>query len=222
VRIVKGWLTWLLARRAKESAVKKLLAFSIAVALLLAWTTRLFAEDKPGAETPYYPIKVGSVWTYKFSNSEQRLTMRIVRHDKVGDLMCAVIEASAGGQVQASEYVAVKADGVYRVKGSRGEAVMPPFPFLKLPPKKGETWTIMSKADKLDIKGKATIDDDAKEIQVPAGKYKAVVVTNDLEVGNQRVSTTYYFASGVGMIKQIAKIQGMEMGFELEKYEEGK
>jgi hypothetical protein len=131
------------------------------------------------------------------------------------------MEATAGGQLTATEYVTVKADGVYRVKGTKGEMVTPPFPFLKLPPKKGETWMIASKADKIEIKGKGVIDDE-KEIQVPAGKYKAWVVSNDLDVGPLHVATTYYFASGVGMIKQVAKLQGMEVGFELEKFEEGK
>jgi hypothetical protein len=191
-----------------------------ALVLLVGPANRLLADEKSN-ETPYYPLKVGSTWTYKFSNSEERLTIRVARHEKIGNLDCAVMEASARGMVTASEYVAVQADGVYRVKGSKGEMVTPPFPFFKLPPKKGDTWTISSKAGTIEIRGKGSTDDE-KEVQVPAGKYKAWVVNNDLEVGSQRISTTYYFASGVGMIKQTVRIQGMDMGFELEKYEEGK
>jgi len=49
-----------------------------------------------------------------------------------------------------------------------------------------------------------------------------IVVKNDLEVGASKVTSTYYFAEGVGMVKQIAELGGPPIVLELEKFEPGK
>jgi hypothetical protein len=71
------------------------------------------------------------------------------------------------------------------------------------------------------IKGKGRIEKEA-EVTVPAGKYKTTVVVNDVEVNGQKLSTTYYLAKDVGMVKQTLKLGELDVTLELEKFELGK
>ena len=65
---------------------------------------------------------------------------------------------------------------------------------------------------------------DEEEIEVPAGKFKTVKVVSDAEVVGAGiiVSTTYWFAQGVGVVKQHVNINSMQFTLLLEKFEEGK
>jgi hypothetical protein len=203
----------------KVADVKKPLITVFTLALLLAMMTRLHAQDKV-AESPYYPLQVGNTWSYKIKGLNQTVTTKVTKHEKVGDVMCAVVESSADGKSQI-EYVAVKDDGVYRYKGM-GQTIDPPIRFLKLPAKKGDTWEIESKVGGvITVKGQGTIKEKT-EVTVPAGKYKAIVAFNDLEIVGQKLTTTYYFAEKVGMVKQTANFNGIDVIMELEKFEPGK
>ena len=203
---------------AKGLTVKRQLVTAAAIVLLLGGAATLRAQDK-FQESPYYPVKVGDTWTYKIAGQDQKIQIKISKHEKVGDVTCAVLEVSVGGNVVATEYVSPQADGVYRLKGMNQD-VTPPLRFLKLPPKKGDTWKIDSKVGPLQVKGDCSTEEG--DVTVPAGKYKAMVVKNDLELGGMKVTTTYYFAKDVGMVKQIADINGVNIVLELEKFESGK
>jgi hypothetical protein len=135
---------------------------------------------------------------------------------------CARIEMARGDKVEAVEHVAVKEDGVYRYM-FEGKPANPPVRFLKLPPKKDETWEVNSKigAEKLSGTFKSG---EVDEVKVPAGTYKNVITSgsDNLDANGQKISFTYYFAKDVGMIKQTIKIQTQEVVIELEKFEPGK
>jgi hypothetical protein len=78
---------------------------------------------------------------------------------------------------------------------------------LKLPAKEGETWEFASKD-----KGDLTLTDryttgKEEEIEVPAGKFKAIRV--DMETvsnGRTAVRMTYWHAPGVGVVKEVRHI----------------
>jgi hypothetical protein len=187
-------------------------------AFLLGSVAPLCAQDKDKfQETPYYPVKIGTTWTYKIGGQEQRIQIKVTKHEKVGNTTCAVLEAS--GAMPVTEYVSPQADGVYRFKGMNQE-VTPPLLFFKLPAKKGEAWKVECKVGAMAVKGDCS--EDEANVTVPAGKYDTIVVKNDLELNNTKVTTTYYFAKDVGMVKQVADINGVNIVLELEKFEAGK
>jgi hypothetical protein len=182
------------------------------------------AQEKM-AETPYYPLKIGNTWTYKIG--ETHFTMKVVKYEDVESegkkQTCARVEMSGSdGKVQAVEHVAVKEDGVYRYMFENKKAE-PPVRFLKLPPKKDDTWDVNSKIGAEKLSGTFKIGEEA-EVKVPAGTYKDVITSasENLDANGQKISFKYYFAKDVGMIRQTIKIQNQEVVIELEKFEAGK
>ena len=118
---------------------------AVPLALLVGPAAR--AQDKM-AETPYYPLKIGNTWTYKIGDTH--FTMKVVKYEEVESegkkQTCARVEMSGSdNKVQAVEHIAVrldgKDDGVYRYMFENKKAE-PPVRFLKLPPKKDDTWEV--------------------------------------------------------------------------------
>src|SRR5688572_2890199 len=89
---------------------------SVLLVALLATATSLSvqAQDKKDEfkESAYYPLQVGNTWNYKLG--EMKFTMKVAKHEKVGESMCARVEMSIAGKVQAYEHIAVTAEGLYR------------------------------------------------------------------------------------------------------------
>jgi hypothetical protein len=195
--------------------MKPLSCAALAVLLLLARAAAGLAQDKMET-TSYYPLAVGTSWEYKAGDS--RYTLRVTKHEKVGDALCARVEMLMKDKAVSFEHVGVTKEGVYRYS-FEGKEAKPPVLFLKLPPKKDETWKVDSKVGGESVKGtfKNTGEEDVK---VPAGNYKAVVVASqDLEANGVKMSVTYYFAEKVGMVKQVVEVSGQKIVIELEKYE---
>ncbi len=168
-------------------------------------------------DSPYYPLKVGSQWTYQAG--EKKVLLRVARvGEKVGDTACAVLEQRRDG-LTISEHVAVKEDGLYRLKAMT--LVMdPPMCFLKVPPKGEKTWKFDGKIGPIPMK--ASFTQTQAEVAVPAGKYMALMVTGEIHQEKNKLEITSYYAKGVGLVKQVQKFAGKELILQLEKYEEGK
>lgn len=181
------------------------------------------AADTPAPEAKvedslYYPLKVGTTWEYKLTTKgkTQTATVKVAKHEKVGNTMCALLETSVDGNVSATEHVSASKDGVFR-NTFGGQEITPPVCFLKLPVKKGESWKVDSKIGAQS--GKATFVSGEDEVTVPAGKYKAVTAkAEDFEAAGVKVPITYWFAPGVGIVKQVVKINDQEILIELVKF----
>ena len=195
--------------------------------LLLAAAAQLAAKDKL-KETPFYPLQVGAVWHYRAGDG--KFTIRVVKHEKVGDTLCALLETRRDGKVVGSEHLAVAADGVYRHDLTAGlpkpnaspvtRRMKPPVLVLKLPPKKDDSWKVDSKSDGQTFHGEFRVDE--QQITVPAGKYKTFRIrSEDLEVNALKANITTHFAEGVGMVKQVIEIGDSKVVIELEKFEAG-
>jgi hypothetical protein len=205
--------------------VKGRFHISLACSLLMIAAGTLLAEDKPG-ESPYYPLRTGTTWHYKVGDN--KLVIRVAKQEKVGDVPCALLEASRDGKVVGSEHLAVTADGVYRhtITKAQGDkpatlTLKPPMLVLKLPPKKGDAWKVDSQVDGKVLRGGFKADE--QEVKVPAGTYKAIRVTSqDLEVNGLKTVLTMYYAEGVGMVKQVIQEGENKVEIELEKFEAGK
>src|SRR5437763_15343656 len=69
------------------------------------------AEDKVG-ESPYYPTKIGSTWTYRLG--DKKITAKVTKHEQKGGYMCALVESTIDGNPAASEHIAVTKEGLVR------------------------------------------------------------------------------------------------------------
>jgi hypothetical protein len=188
-----------------------------AVALITSAVSR--AQDKL-RESPYFPLQKGTTWKYKIG--DKSFTLKVAEHEKIGAVMCARVEMIVDGKVQTFEHMSVAEDGIYR-HSIGGTKLDVPVCILKLPPKKDDTWTIDAKGPGETLKGTVKAGEEA-EVAVPAGAYKKVVTSTcgDLDANGLKCSFTYYFAEGVGIIKQQVQVGADKTVFELEKFEPGK
>lgn len=184
------------------------------------------AQEKTQDSKSYYPLKVGNKWTYQIESDavpkgSSKLIHQIAKIEKKNGVSLAQLEIVARDKVTASEYLSVSEKGIFR-NNYNGEEITPPTCILKFPIKKNNTWKTESMAgkEKLNVACKS----DEEEIEVPAGKFKTVKVVMDAEVVGAGiiVSTTYWFAQGVGVVKQHVNINSMQFSILLEKFEEEK
>lgn len=215
--------------------MKPLLRGLLVCPLLLAATAQLAAQDKL-KETPFYPLQVGATWHYRAGDG--KFTIRVVKHEKVGDTLCALLETRRDGKVVGSEHLAVAADGIYRhtltailrkpdpndkvrtIEAASKQTPKPPILVLKLPPKKDDAWKVDSRSDGQTFRGEFRVEE--QEITVPAGKYRTFAVrSQDLEINALKATITTYFAEGAGMVKQVIQIGDARAVIELEKFEAG-
>jgi hypothetical protein len=205
--------------------MKRLALASLVLPLCLAVTAGR-AEDKV-PETPWYPLGKGTTWSYRAGDG--KFQMRVAGHEKVGDVLCARVEMSKDGKVSAVEHIGVTADGVYRyqLEATRGdqklvETPKPPVLLLRLPPKKGDTFTVNSKVDPTGKTYKGTFKIGEEEVKVGDRSYKCVVVRGeDIEADGLKPTITTWYAENVGMVKQVIAVGDQKIEIELEKFEKG-
>ena len=199
------------------------------VLVMLLAALSVMAQESATKETTkekqpdYYPLKVGTKWHYQVdAGGGQKATVvyRIAKIEKVDGKPMAVLEALVNEEVQATEHVGVESGGVYRYRLKSME-LSPPVCLLKYPVKEGSSWETETKIGTREI----TVigrEGGTEEVQVPAGKYQAVSVKIETTVKGNKVSTTYWFAPDVGIVKQSMGIPGRSLNMELVKFEAGK
>lgn len=184
------------------------------------------AQEKKQESKSFYPLKAGNKWTYQIDSDavakgSAKLVNEIAKMEKIDGVSLARLETTAKERVAATEHLSVNEKGIFRHRYNGGE-ITPPICLLKFPIKKDSTWKTESMAgkEKLSVSCKS----DEEEIEVPAGKFKTMKVVMDAEVAGAGilVSTTYWFAQGVGIVKQHVNINSMQFTLLLEKFEEGK
>jgi hypothetical protein len=193
----------------------------LACLVILLGLSRAPAADDKIKESSYYPLKVGTKWTYKAGGS--MFVIQVAKHEKIGDVVCGVLETAKDGNVIATEHVGVTGDGIYRYSVA-GQKPDNPFRILKLPPKKGDSWKVEAKVGGQVFNGSFKLDE--AEITVPAGKYKTFAAASDgfqLDDGNGnqiKISFKFWFAEKVGLVKQTIQVADKpELVIELEKFE---
>ncbi len=180
-----------------------------------------FAQDLP-KKADYYPLAVGAKWIYKVAagDAAQEHTMTVTKIETSGGQTVARIDNTVAGKRGGADVIAVSDKGVFR-RGPPPVAFNPPICLLKYPVQVGDSWNDTVKVGSETVKAShrvASLD----EVETPAGKFKAVKVIGVTETGGQKVETTYWFADGVGVVKQTVALSKAEIKFELQKFEKGK
>jgi hypothetical protein len=124
------------------------------------------------------------------------------------------------GRVTPFSTLEVSGRGLYRVK--TGNTKMdPPRCLLKLPAKAGDTWAHVPPPNQ-GLKAGYTHRGE-EEVDVPAGKYTAVKVEAELELRDGTTSrVTYWYAPGVGRVKQVTRTKTGESVEVLKSFTPGK
>ncbi len=149
----------------------------------------------------YYPVQVGTQWTYKLGNTNDKFVITVLKPAKVGQQDCVVFDAKLNGKDAATEHVAWLKDGVHRFMYG-DKPFEPPICFFKLTANKGDTWQQDYKIG--DAKGSIKFLVEVEDVEVPAGKFKdALAVHAEATETNTVSKTTIWYAKNVGMVKQL-------------------
>jgi hypothetical protein len=211
----------------QEKAMRSL-SYPLGAVLLLGLAVAVGRADEKPAETPWYPLQVGTVWQYQITAKKDkdtvlvsRFTLKVAGLEKVGDVLCARIEMTSDGRAISFDQVAVAADGVYRYSVA-GVKLNKPIRFLALPPKAGFTWPVEARGMDEVLKGTFKMGEE-KGTKVPAGTYDTLTVSSDdLNSNGLPLTMVCQYAQGVGLVKQQVLVAGQESMWVLEKYEPAK
>jgi hypothetical protein len=173
-----------------------------ALYLTLTLTVLIFAAPVPddGLKTRYYPIKSGTKWTYRTGGKTFVVKIESVE-TKNGATVINIVTEEANGISNSYEKLLLSEKGVFRIS-SLGEKVEPPMCLLKLPAKPGMEWE--ADAGGLVVKETHKLF-GPEEIEVPAGKYKAIRVESKVIYANldEPLRYTDWYVPGVGCIKSV-------------------
>jgi hypothetical protein len=189
----------------------RLALFLVALAGIGTVAVELRAADKNGA---IYPLQVGNRWTYL--SGELEIVEEVTGIETVGKEECARVETQVNGRVVTHELITVRADGIYRVSVG-DDLIEPPLCFLKYPSQSGSAWSVASKVNGMEISGE--FSPGTAVVEVPAGKYRTITSQGDhFQTQGQELQFTYYFAPGVGKVRQLIGANGKTMELQLKEF----
>jgi hypothetical protein len=189
------------------------------LALLVALPVAAAPAPKGTGGPLYHPIKVGAKSVMEmsvdgaggFAGSRLETVETVTGVEvKDGTYRVTVERESKGKNFVA--VIEVSAKGVFRV-ATNGKDLTEPVALIKLPAKPGDTWKTAS--------GTATVGKE-EEIEVPAGKYKAIPVTTEQEIGGRTLKTTTWLAPEVGVVKRTGTVNDITTVYALKSFTPGK
>ncbi len=184
----------------------------------------------------YFPLGKGHKWVYKTDYDEDTLIVHeVTASEKVGEAECLVMETRAVNEkeernrVLRKEWLAVSDEGVRIHKVLRGRTEMEveaPFFKLKRDLRKDDEWEGEAKASENPAKHHYRVGVE-EDVEVPAGKFKAVKVSVKIESGTRHVAEGYeWYARNVGLVKSEMTIsfagEGTTIVTELKEFKAGK
>jgi hypothetical protein len=187
-------------------------------------------DKKPLAfSTDFYPLAVGNRWVYQGQDPREKITITCERMEpikrrvpqKTGPERVETIESFlmqiVSGDKSLGEQMLVTEDGVYRYAAA-GKEITPPLRILKLPPVKGDSWACQSTTEGVPLRGEFTLDQETVTLPGKGATPTWKVSSKGFTVGDHKMEANYWFAEGVGIVKQHVKVGKMDMQILLEDY----
>jgi hypothetical protein len=173
---------------------------------------------KPKAAAPVYfhPTREGDtrVYTTRTGGSAGELEDRVEKVEATGDQVRVTTARRTPVGLTIRTTLNVSAAGVTRLPRT-GSDREDPFPLLQLPAKVGDRW---SPTDGLAYRVAAV--DEA--VEVPAGRFKAVRVEVEFEGATVPVRQAFWYAPGVGLVKETGEFNGETREVALKSFAPGK
>jgi hypothetical protein len=205
-----------------KTVINTLLVVVMAALPAVAQSTKAKAKAGTG---DFYPLKVGTKWNYELDAGQPQkgmITSVIAAEETADGKPIARLEVYINGQkAPTTEHLMSNKDGVFRVK-INNQQLDPPLCILKYPLKAGQKWDTKTTAigQQLDVSCRQGAEE---EVQVPAGKYKAVPcvieTSTQTQQGAMKIVNTYWFVDDVGVVKQKMNFGDKVILMELTKYE---
>jgi hypothetical protein len=195
-----------------------------ALAVLTAASITAAAPKLKGkVDALYYPTREGDKLVYEMrsGDSVNELTEVVTKVERKDDALLVTVERNAGGKKALASQFTVSEKGVTRVVTS-GRELPVPIPMLKLPGKPGDTWTYEPDAAGGPPRKTTYTLGKEEDVEVPAGKFKALRVESEQVLGDNVYKSTLWYAPGVGLLKSVNNIGGTERTQVLKSFTPGK
>jgi len=181
------------------------------------------AASAHAQETPYFPTRLRSEWAYHTPAGPVVIEARAA--EKFNNLDCIRLEASVRGVTLFTEHIQIKQDGVYRV-AQNGIPVEPPYRFIKLPPKKGDSFEVNSMIAMQSVKGVYQVSfEDVVVGELDNKKFYPnclKISTEDMDIAGVKTRIVTWYAENVGMVKQIVDLGERKLEYHLAEYRPAK
>jgi hypothetical protein len=206
-------------------AARDLAAWPVAAIVLFSLSGALSAAPalKNGKDDLYHPTAAGAkrVYESRSGDNSYEYTEVVTAAEKKGDAYRVSVGRESAGEVSALATVEVSARGVFRL-GTAGTELPKPLPLLKLPAKPGDTWESDPAAAKAGVGPTVYTVGKEEEVEVPAGKFRAIPVEAVRELKGRTFKSTSWYAPGVGLVKLVSSSGASERVQVLKSFTPGK
>ncbi|MBX9623853.1 MAG: hypothetical protein K2X82_08555 [Gemmataceae bacterium] len=178
---------------------------------------------KPGL---LYPTTVGTRWVYERTDAagrsrEGERTFVLTRSGFDGQtLRLDLDERSADGNTRRTYQVILTHDGAFKSQVGV-EKTDRPYRIIRHPFRAGDRWKLNHRVSDQPVVGASTAW-GVEEVRVPAGVYDAYRVDVDHTWLGFNLSTTYWYAPGVGLVKTVHNDGGGDWVTVLKAFEPGR
>jgi DUF3108-like len=179
------------------------------LALLVSGLTAAAAPNLKGKGEPlYYPTKEGDKLVYEMQSpvaTSMEITEVVTKVEKKDGALIVSVERNMGGKTALPSQFSVSEKGVTRIATS-GRDLPVPIPLLNLTTKPGDTWTYEPDTGGGGGPARITTYRMGREemVEVPAGKFKALRVESEQQLGANVYKATLWYAPGVGLVKSVS------------------
>ena len=180
--------------------------------------------------TNYWPFKVGNTWTLETKVGGQTTTqvITVTKITQNGNNSDATLDYKVDDQVVQTEVYRFDSKGISRVSsGPNGmNKLTPPYQIVKYPMEADKKWAwkgkIAVKAEEYQATSEVSTS-GPETLKLPSGVFKAIRVHAELTImssdgGKTLIPNDYWFAPGVGLVQQKAKIGASEITGVLTSY----
>ncbi len=194
--------------------------------LALAVAPALLAAPAPKVEkvaAVYFPTAPDSTKIYELKAGGETLTVTetVTKVETKDGLALVSVARAVEGAPATLTVTEVSANGL-RLMVADGEDYGEPAPLLMLPARAGQTWAWKRQPAGAGTARATYTAGPEEEVEVPAGKFRALRVDSKVEVLARSITTTHWYAPGVGLVKMVSKSAGVERVQVLKAFTPGK
>jgi hypothetical protein len=194
----------------------------IALASFLATMSAPAAKPKASA-ADYFPLRVGDSWTYRNTSGDSEYTLKVLSEEKQADgSMRYLVEKLAGVKIhiwfsKPSGWVLMHSERYPEHEGLEAK-YDPPKRYLQSPLVPGAKWEWNGLDQTRTEMGEQTQVIGFENVTVPAGKFRAMKVVSLVTGAVTPMTKTYWYAKGVGLVKNTTEAGQIKYGSELIGY----
>ena len=201
---------------------KSLLVSFVAFVAVQSAILGLAAKPKKAARD-FFPLRVGDSWTYRNIDDEGGYSLKVLSEEpQANGATHYLVEMTSGVKVlttfsKAGGWVLMHSEGYPEHEGLEAK-YEPPRQYLPDPLVAGAKWEWKGRDYTQTERRESSVVSGPEEVKVPAGKFRAMKVVSQVTTDTAKMTKTFWYADGVGLIKSVTDGGKIKYGSELADY----